>query len=58
MNEIRGDWIKAQIERYTGIKEDEFEVFSDIVNINQLIEKRKERYIDVFEKKRRSLFSN
>lgn len=58
LNEIRGDWIKAQIERYTGIKEDEFEVFSDIVNINQLIEKRKERYIDVFEKKRRSLFSN
>lgn len=58
LNEIRDGWTKVQIARYTGIAEEEFETFSDIVNIQQLIEKRKEHYVEVFEKKRMSLFSN
>lgn len=56
--DITDDWLIEEIRRFTGINIDEFEKFSDITNIKELIEKRRDHYIKVFESDRQAVFSN
>ncbi|EJQ04153.1 DUF262 domain-containing protein [Bacillus cereus] len=49
-------WLIDQITKYTGILKSDFEKYSDINNINQLRDTRKQEYIDAFTNGRNRLF--
>lgn len=55
---INDQWLRDQIVKYTGISESEFLKYSDINNINELREQRKQLYLIAFKDKRNRLFNN
>ncbi|WP_353099670.1 DUF262 domain-containing protein [Myroides odoratus] len=56
--EISNQWLKDQIEKYAFIKEDQFNSFSDLNNLEELKKLRSEIIIDAFDKKRDSILNN
>ncbi len=48
LNEITDKWLKLQITTYTGIKESEFELYSDISNISALHAQREKLFATAF----------
>lgn len=59
LKELRShDWLYSEVKRVTGIKEEEIDKYSDIINIEELIEKRVSDYKNVFANDRISLFNS
>lgn len=58
LNEIKDEWLIKEIETYTGISRDDFDKFSDISNMKELVEKRTGILIDTFKKCRQTMLSN
>lgn len=58
LNEISDPWLKSQIVDFSGIKEQDFDKYSDITNINELKLEKLSDYISVFKTKRSSVLSN
>jgi hypothetical protein len=56
LNQITDQWLIDQIVRYSDIKEEEFDVFSKIQNIDDLKEKRNKLFYKVFSDDRDNLF--
>lgn len=52
------DWLYSEVKRMTGIKEEDVEKYSDIINIQQLIDERIADYKTVFSNDRISLFNS
>ncbi len=58
LEEIHDKWLKDHIITYTGIPENDFKKYSDILNLNELIEMRKQLFQTTFKEKRQSILSN
>lgn len=58
LNEITDPWLKNSIVTYTGISEDKFDLYSDIINIKQLQNERSELFITAFDTNRTAKLSN
>lgn len=58
LEEIHNPWLKGQIITYTGIQENDFEKYSDISNLSELIEMRKQLFQATFREKRQKILSN
>ncbi len=58
LNKITDTWLKSMINIYTGINKEDFEKYSDIININLLKDERKKRYLQAFETNRGTKLSN
>lgn len=48
LNSITNPWLRTQIEQYLGIKESEFDFYSDITHLDALRQKKQEMYIQLF----------
>ena len=57
LNEITDSWLKLQISTYTGIKEAEFEQYSDIANISLLYNARSKLFTIAFTSNRTTALS-
>lgn len=57
LNEITDSWLKLQISTYTGIKEAEFEQYSDIANISLLYNARSKLFTTAFTANRTTALS-
>lgn len=57
LNEITDSWLKLQISTYTGIKEAEFEQYSDIANISLLYNARSKLFTTAFTSNRTTALS-
>ena len=57
LNEIMDSWLKLQISTYTGIKEAEFEQYSDIANISLLYNARSKLFTTAFTANRTTALS-
>ncbi len=58
LNEITDTWLRTQIVEFSGIKEQDFEKYSDITNIEELKKDKITEYLTVFKTKRNSVMSN
>ena len=58
LNEITDPWLKKQIIEFSGIKEQDFDKYSDITNINDLKKDKISEYLTVFSAKRNTILSN
>lgn len=58
LNEIIDPWLRNSIVTYTGISEDKFDLYSDIINIKQLQNERSELFITAFDTNRTAKLSN
>ncbi len=57
LNEITDNWLKLQITTYTGIKEEEFDHYSDISNIASIHKKRSNMFSTAFSTNRMTVLS-
>ena len=57
LNEITDNWLKLQITTYTGIKEEEFDHYSDISNIASIHKKRSNMFSTAFSTNRMTALS-
>ena len=57
LNEITDNWLKLQITTYTGIKEEEFDHYSDISNIASVHKKRSNMFSTAFSTNRMTVLS-
>lgn len=57
LNEIADSWLKLQIVTYSGIEESEFDLYSDISNMDRLHEKRSALYTTAFAANRTTVLS-
>lgn len=57
LNEITDNWLKLQITTYTGIKENEFDQYSDISNITSIYKKRSNLFSTAFSTNRMTALS-
>jgi hypothetical protein len=58
LNEIQDSWLKSQIELYSEIPSNLFDKYSDVNNLDDLKEYRKEKFISIFKEKRDQVFNN
>ena len=50
--------LKEEVSRYSDIKIDDFEMYSDIVNLPELCQQRQKNFLDIVDNKRTKLFTN
>ena len=55
---MRGTWLYDMVKTFTGIQEEDVDKYSDIVNIESLIEFRIKDYKEVFSNQRISLLNS
>lgn len=58
INQLRGTWLYDMVKTFTGIQEEDVDKYSDIVNIESLIEFRIKDYKEVFSNQRISLLNS
>ena len=58
LNEITDAWLKKQIVIYSGVREAEFETYSDVTNIEVLRTQRKALFTTAFSSNRKTELSN
>ncbi|MBI9031140.1 DUF262 domain-containing protein [bacterium] len=58
LNEIHDPWLKDQIKMFAFINPDEYDIFSDITNLEILKEKRSEIFLEAFSTKRNSILNS
>ncbi|WP_276278280.1 DUF1524 domain-containing protein [Haloarcula regularis] len=57
LNQISDPWLKSEIENFTGIESSEFDKYSNIANVEALVEERGKRMIEEFLSGRARLLS-
>ena len=58
LNAITDSWLKNQISIFTGIEQKDFDKYSDITNINELVSERRQIFLSAFNSKRKSVLAN
>lgn len=58
LNEVTDKWLKSNIVVHTGIQLTDFDKFSNVANIKEMIDFRKNNYINSFDEQRDKILSN
>lgn len=58
LNEITNDWLKEEVSKFSEIPQSDFAKYSDITNIDEMKEMRREKFLEAFSSIRNSELSN
>ena len=58
LNQINNAWLKAQVTEFEYVAESDFGKFSDISNFDDLIKLRREKFLHIFSKMRKTSLAN